>query len=66
MKKEGKGKEAMSTSELNAAGENITTIMEPVLLDDDALWEGLDEWLKWESDLSGNFLLPYSEEAFAT
>jgi len=66
MKKEGKGKEAMSTSELNAAGEGVATVMEPVLLDDDALWEGLDEWLKWESDLSGNFLLPYSDEAFIT
>jgi len=66
LKKEGKGKEAMSTSELNAAGEGVATVMEPVLLDDDALWEGLDEWLKWESDLSGNFLLPYSDETFVT
>lgn len=39
-------------------------VMEPVLLDDEALWEGLDEWLRLEGDM-GNFLLPYSESAFA-
>jgi hypothetical protein len=39
-------------------------VMEPVLLDDEALWEGLDEWLRLEGDI-GNFLLPYSESAFA-
>ena len=62
LKKEGKGKEAMSTSELDAAREGTATIMEPVLLDDEALWEGLDEWLRFEGDLSGNFLFPYTEE----
>ncbi|KAH8598946.1 fungal-specific transcription factor domain-containing protein [Bisporella sp. PMI_857] len=64
LKKEGKGKEAMSVSELNAAGEGLVTIMEPVLLDDDALWEGLDEWLRSEGDMSGSLLLPYPEEGF--
>lgn len=40
-------------------------VMEPVLLDDEALWEGLDEWLRLEGDM-GNFLLPYSDAGFAT
>lgn len=38
--------------------------MEPVLLDDEALWEGLDEWLRLEGDM-GNFMLPYPEGGFA-
>jgi hypothetical protein len=69
LKKEGAGKAAMSTSELNGvadAGElqmPIATVMEPVMLDDEALWEGLDEWLRLESDL-GNLLLPYPEGEF--
>jgi len=37
--------------------------IEPVLLDDDALWEGLDEWLRLEGDM-GSFLLPYSDAGF--
>jgi hypothetical protein len=39
------------------------TVMEPVLLDDEALWEGLDEWLRLEGDM-GTFLLPYSDAGF--
>jgi hypothetical protein len=40
-----------------------TMVMEPVLLDDEALWEGLEEWLRLEGDM-GNFLLPYSDAGF--
>ena len=40
-------------------------VMEPVLLDDEALWEGLDEWLRLEGYM-GNFLLPYSDAGYTT
>lgn len=71
LKKEGAGRAAMSTSELNGVPDNtgdmgmlpMATVMEPVMLDDDALWEGLDEWLRLEGDL-GNLLLPYPEGEF--
>jgi hypothetical protein len=69
LKKEGAGKAAMSSSELSGVPDNgelqppTATVMEPVLLDDEALWEGLDEWLRLEGDL-GNFLLPYPDGEF--
>lgn len=72
LKKEGAGRAAMSTSELNGAPDAVgsdllmppvATVMEPVMLDDEALWEGLDEWLRLEGDL-GNLLLPYPEGDF--
>jgi len=66
LKKEGAGKAAMSTSELNGTVDMgpalIQTVMEPVMLDDEALWEGLDEWLRLEGDL-GN-LFPYPDGEF--
>jgi hypothetical protein len=66
LKKEGAGKAAMSTSELNGAVDMTPmltqTVMEPVMLDDEALWEGLDEWLRLEGDL-GN-LFPYPDGEF--
>jgi len=74
LKREGAGRAAMSTSELNGekdgardAGEElqmpVVGVGEPVLLDDEALWEGLDEWLRLEGGL-GNLLLPYPDGEF--
>jgi hypothetical protein len=50
--------------ESKAVQEPETMTMEPVLLDDEALWEGLDEWLRLEGDM-GNFLFPYPDGRFA-
>jgi hypothetical protein len=52
----------MDESKVTQAQQEIT-VMEPVLLDDEALWEGLDEWLRLEGDM-GTFLLPYSDAGF--
>ena len=67
LKKEGAGgKAAMSGTELNGVpdtGELLmpnASVMEPVMLDDEALWEGLDEWLNLEGDI-GSLFLPYPE-----
>jgi hypothetical protein len=72
LKREGAGgKAAMSGTELNGVpdtGELLmptATVMEPVMLDDEALWEGLDEWLKLEGDI-GNLLLPYPDGDFVS
>lgn len=46
-----------------AQAQSQTMAMEPVLLDDEALWEGLDEWLRLEGDM-GSFLLPYSDAGY--
>lgn len=47
----------------SAQAQSEIMAMEPVLLDDEALWEGLDEWLRLEGDM-GSFLLPYSDTGF--
>ena len=68
LKREGKPNPAPAgTGEAGVAVEPAPAerlVMEPVLLDDEALWEGLDEWLRLEGDV-GNFLLPYSDGDFA-
>jgi hypothetical protein len=65
LKREGgaAGKGVLPVSEMNGAAEEEVRVMEPVLLDDEALWEGLDEWLRLEGGL-GSLLLPYAEGDF--
>lgn len=68
LKSEGAGRAAMSTSELDRERDRdrerdkmdmgpmlAQDISFPVMLDDEALWEGLDEWLRSEGmgDLGG-------------
>jgi hypothetical protein len=69
LKREGKANPAPAGTGTGESGLGVVpvqlenVVMEPVLLDDEALWEGLDEWLRLEGDV-GSFLLPYSEGGY--